>query len=94
MATVFLGLLQGHGSIQVNHWKKQSLQFGIVIKLNYTPVRHVCCNAPKTQHYVSNLHIPHGYIIVVEDHKIKLKRIMGIIDKYGLLLTHRPICFF
>ena len=28
----FLGLLEGDGSIQVNHWKKRSLQFRIIIK--------------------------------------------------------------
>jgi hypothetical protein len=32
----FVGLMDGDGSIQVNHWRQQSLQYRLVIKLNYT----------------------------------------------------------
>ncbi|MGQ2964137.1 MAG: LAGLIDADG family homing endonuclease, partial [Agrobacterium sp.] len=31
-----VGLIDGDGSIQVNHWRKTSLQYRIVVKLNYT----------------------------------------------------------
>lgn len=30
----FVGLMDGDGSIQVNHWRKQSLQYRLIIKLN------------------------------------------------------------
>jgi hypothetical protein len=30
----FVGLMDGDGSIQVNHWRKQSLQYRFIIKLN------------------------------------------------------------
>lgn len=92
----FLGLLEGDGSIQVNHWKKQSLQFRILIKLKYTPANYAMCVAIRQKLNIMNLHIRHNCIILVEDHKIKLKRILRIIDKYGLLLTHRrrQIAFF
>lgn len=33
----WVGLMDGDGSIQVNHWRKQSLQFRLVIKLKYDP---------------------------------------------------------
>jgi hypothetical protein len=32
----WVGLMDGDGSIQVNHWRKQYLQFRLVIKLKYT----------------------------------------------------------
>ena len=32
----WVGLMDGDGSIQVNHWRKQNLQFRLVIKLKYT----------------------------------------------------------
>lgn len=31
----WVGLMDGDGSIQVNHWRKQSLQYRLVIKLSY-----------------------------------------------------------
>lgn len=32
----FLGLFEGDGSIQVNHWRKKNLQYRLIIKLKYT----------------------------------------------------------
>ena len=33
----WVGLIDGDGSIQVNHWKKKSLQYRLVIKLKHEP---------------------------------------------------------
>lgn len=33
--TFWVGLMDGDGSIQINHWRKQSLQFRLIIKLSY-----------------------------------------------------------
>jgi Cytochrome C and Quinol oxidase polypeptide I/LAGLIDADG endonuclease len=33
----WVGLMDGDGSIQVNHWRKRCLQFRRIIKLKYTP---------------------------------------------------------
>jgi LAGLIDADG endonuclease len=85
----FLGLLEGDGSIQVNHWKKRSLQFRIVIKLKYTTANYIMCTKIRQKLNIMNLHIRHGYVIMVEDHRAKLTRIMNIIDNHGLLLAHR-----
>nr|YP_009546821.1 hypothetical protein [Ulva expansa]AYP41021.1 hypothetical protein [Ulva expansa] len=85
----FLGLLEGDGSIQVNHWKKRSLQFRIIIKLKYTEANYTMCAKIRFKLGIMNLHIRRGFVIMVEDHRLKLLKIMAIIDKYGLLLTHR-----
>jgi hypothetical protein len=38
MEQFFVGLVDSNvGSIQVNHWRKKSLQFRVIIKLNNTP---------------------------------------------------------
>nr|UCS09812.1 hypothetical protein [Percursaria percursa] len=85
----FLGLLEGDGSIQVNHWKKRSLQYRIIIKLKYSSANYAMCAQIRKQLGIMNLHIRRGFVIMVEDHRAKLPVIMSIIDKYGLLLTHR-----
>jgi LAGLIDADG endonuclease len=85
----FLGLLEGDGSMQVNHWKKRYLQFRIVIKLKYTTANYDMCANIRQSLNVMNLHIRHGFIVMVEDDRKKLPKIMAIIDKYGLLLTHK-----
>ena len=36
LSQFLVGLIDGDGSLQVNHWKKKSLQFRAVIKLKYT----------------------------------------------------------
>jgi hypothetical protein len=92
----FLGLLEGDGSIQVNHWRKRSLQFRIVIKLKYTHANYAMCAEIREQLGIMNLHIRRGFIIMVEDHRVRLLSIMAIIDKHGLLLTHkrRQYAFF
>lgn len=36
----WVGLMDGDGSIQVNHWRKKNLQYRLVIKLKYTQPNH------------------------------------------------------
>ena len=85
----FLGLLEGDGSIQVNSWKKTYLQFRIVIKLKENIENYQMCVKLRDTLGIMNLHIRHGYIILVEDHKQKLPKIMKIIDDFGLITTYR-----
>nr|YP_010437020.1 hypothetical protein NQY40_mgp08 [Ulva meridionalis]UTA96494.1 hypothetical protein [Ulva meridionalis]UTA96554.1 hypothetical protein [Ulva meridionalis]UTA96611.1 hypothetical protein [Ulva meridionalis]UTA96663.1 hypothetical protein [Ulva meridionalis]UTA96716.1 hypothetical protein [Ulva meridionalis] len=85
----FLGLLEGDGSIQVNPWKKRYLQYRIIVKLKYTNANYIMCTKIQKQLGIMNLHIRHGFIIMVEDNRVKIRNIMLIIEKYGLLLTHR-----
>lgn len=85
----FLGILEGDGSIQVNHWKKRYLQFRFIIKLKYTVANYDMCAKIRQNLKIMNLHIRHGYVVMVEDDRTKISKIMEIIEKYGLLLTHR-----
>jgi LAGLIDADG endonuclease len=85
----FLGLLEGDGSIQVNHWKKRYLQFRIVIKLKNSPANYLMCAKLVEELKIMNLHVRKDKLVLVEDHAFKLKRIMALIEAHGLLLTHR-----
>ena len=85
----FLGLLEGDGSIQVNSWKKTYLQFRIIIKLKENLENYKMCVKLRDTLGIMNLHVRHGYVILVEDHKKKLPKIMQIIENNGLLTTHR-----
>ena len=45
IAPFFVGLMDGDGSIQVNHWRKKVLQYRFVIKLKFHPDNHsMLCN--------------------------------------------------
>ena len=82
----FIGLLEGDGSIQVNHWKKKYLNFRIIIKLKYTEKNYHLCALINNQHNgFMNLHIRHGYVILVQDDQLKLRQLMKIIEYYGFL---------
>ena len=76
----FIGLLEGDGSIQVNQWKKRTLQFRVVIKLKNTPANYHLCATIKEQTNLFNLHIRHGYVLLVQDHQQKLKQLLPILS--------------
>lgn len=88
----FVGLLEGDGSIQVNHWRRSSLQFRLIIKLSNTPANYTmlikiakvvggCVKYTNKEKFV---------IWVVNDRK-EIKKILQIFNKYPLL-TGRKIC--
>ena len=85
----FLGLLEGDGSIQVNHWKKTYLQFRIIIKLKETRENYQMCVMLRNKLGIMNLRIRKGSIILVEDHKQKLPKVMQLIEKNGLITEKR-----
>jgi LAGLIDADG endonuclease len=92
----FLGLLEGDGSIQVNHWRKRSLQYRIVIKLAYSEANYNMLSKLSCTLGIMNIHIRKNEVLMIEDHTGKLLRIMHYIDTYGLLLSHkrRQYAFF
>jgi hypothetical protein len=85
----FLGLLEGDGSIQVNHLKKKYLQYRIIIKLKYTKENYDMLSLIRDSLQIMNLHIRNSNIIFVEDNSKKMYKIMTIIDKHGLLTLRK-----
>ena len=81
----WVGLMDGDGSLQVNHWRKQSLQYRLVIKLkndpdkyNYILLQRIGKSIGGDVRIVSSSR----FVIWVENHKSKISQIVKIFDKY------------
>lgn len=87
----WVGLMDGDGSIQVNHWKKKNLQFRLVIKLK---------NCLSNIKMLKNIQLVVGgyiritkptkkindeFVLWVVDNKMEIERIIKIFDMYPLL---------
>ena len=86
----WVGLMDGDGSIQVNHWRKSSLQYRLVIKLsnltsNYEMLVHIA------KYIGGNVRITGKDVIWVVNNKETIKYIIQIFDIYPPL-TSKKIC--
>lgn len=81
----WVGLMDGDGSLQVNHWRKKSLQYRLVIKLKNDREKYNLFLLQRIQKSIggsvrivsSNL-----FVIWVENHKSKISQIVKIFDQY------------
>lgn len=85
-------MIDGDGSIQVNHWKHQSLQYRLVIKLkndvdnyNHNMLVMIKNTIGGNVKYVSN----NQFVIWVVDDKSKIKNIIKIFKIYPLLTSNK-----
>jgi len=88
----WVGLMDGDGSIQVNHWRKQSLQFRLVIKLsnsisNYNMLIKIAKVIGGSVKIIGK----GKDVIWVVNKKETIQEIIKIFDIYPLL-TSRKIC--
>ena len=86
----WVGLMDGYGSIQVNHWRKKNLQYRLVIKLsnltsNYNMLVVIAKVIGGTVRVVGN-----SVIWVVNDKK-EIENIIKIYERYPPL-TSKKIC--
>ena len=88
----FVGLMDGDGSIQVNHWRGTSLQFRLIIKLSNLPANHtmLIMIAKVVGGCVRFTNKNKNIIWVVNDFE-EIQKIIKIFDIYPLL-TGRKIC--
>lgn len=79
----FVGMMDGDGSIQVNHWRKQILQFRIIIKLKYS-VHNENMLTIFSQYVGGNVRFSEktNEILWVENNKKKIIKILQIFEKY------------
>jgi hypothetical protein len=90
MEPFWVGLMDGDGSIQVNHWRHRYLQYRLVIKLKYTPANYEMLNN------ISNVIGGHvkttgNFVLWVENNVRKIQYILTIFDHYPPL-TSRLQC--
>lgn len=85
----FVGLMDGDGSVQVNHWRQKVFQYRMVLKLKNTEA-----NFQMLQHLKICLGIGRvvisknkGFVLWVENHQNKIKCILDLFEKYPPLTT-------
>ena len=89
----WVGLIDGDGSMQVNHWRKKNLQYRIIIKLKNTEQnKKMFCLISKTL-LIGKIRIvqQHQFIIWVVDSRSDIKKAVLIFKKYPPL-TSKKIC--
>ncbi len=86
----WVGLMEGDGSIQVNHWRKKNIAYRLVIKLNYT-IANVNLLKIISKNIGGRVRVNKEDVIWVEDNKDRIIEIIKIFDKYPPL-TARKIC--
>lgn len=86
----WVGLMDGDGSIQVNHWKKRSLQYRLVIKLKNTQANQDML--VKIKNIVGgSVSSSKFFVLWIENSKAKIQQIIFIFDKFPPL-TSRLKC--
>jgi len=88
----WVGLMDGDGSIQVNHWRKKIIAYRLVIKLSNTPCNYtMVINIAKVIGGTVHITDKTKFIIWVVNDKEKIINIIKIFDVYPLL-TSNKIC--
>ena len=92
----FFGLLEGDGSIQVNNYKKRYLQYRIIIKLKFTLENYLMLSKIRDEIGLMNLHVRNNFVLLVQDDKQKLLKIIEFIDvqAYNFVCLHSYKKFF
>lgn len=86
----WVGLMDGDGSIQVNHWRSKNLQYRLIIKLSYNKYNHNMLLLIK--HTIGgnvNIIDNNNYVIWVVNNKKDIINIIKIFDIYPLLTTNK-----
>ena len=88
----WVGLMDGDGSIQVNHWRKKNLQYRLVIKLSNLNSNIQMLNLIKA-HFKGHVRITKNgqYVLWVLDNKKDILISIKTFDKYPPM-TSRLIC--
>lgn len=88
----WVGLMDGDGSIQVNHWREKFLQYRLIIKLPYLDSNYnMLIEIAKVIGGTVGITNKGKDVIWVVDDKNKVKEIINIYDTYPPL-TSRKIC--
>lgn len=82
-----VGLIDGDGSFQVNHWRCKILQFRIVIKLKNTLQNIQLLTEIKNRLGVGKLYINNNGVVFQIDNRQEIASIIDIFNTYPLLTT-------
>lgn len=88
----WVGLIEGDGSIQVNHWRSKNLQFRMVIKLSNLPSNYnMLISIAKVIGGSVKIVEKNKFVIWVVNEKKQIQEIITIFNTYPLF-TSRKIC--
>lgn len=86
MQAFWVGLMDGDGSIQVNHWKQRYLQYRMVIKLkntdaNVAMLNNICAAIG------GGVRVSPSYVLWVENSKDRMKSLLSLFERCPPLTT-------
>lgn len=85
----WVGLIDGDGSIQVNHWRKKYIQFRIVIKMKYTDanveILELLCQHLDFGQISFVTQKGYKYVIWVENRQSKIEKVFWVFQNYAPL---------
>lgn len=88
----WVGLMDGDGSIQVNHWREQSLQYRLVIKLSNIPSNYnMLIEIAKVVGGTVRITGKGSYVIWVVNKKQEIEEIIKIYDTYPPLTSKKNL---
>jgi hypothetical protein len=84
----WVGLMDGNGNIQINHWKYKNLQYRLIIKLKYCIENLIMLNLIKT-HIGGNVRIIENnkFVIWVINEKKLIQNLVNIFNSYPPLTS-------
>lgn len=85
----FVGLMDGDGSIQVNHWHFKILQFRFVIKLKNTKRNVEMLKKISKTLGIGNVIVQKkgDFVLLVENHPQKINKILDIFEEFPPLTS-------
>ena len=86
----FVGLFEGNGSMQVNHWRNKILQFCLIIKLKQT-IHNYEMLSLITKYVGGHIKISGAFVVWVVDDQTEIKRILQLISPYPFLTTSKQL---
>ena len=98
LSQYWVGLMDGDGSIQVNHWRKKRLQYRLVIKLKNDPGGCNLLLLEKIQKSVGgSVRVEKNtlWVVWVENHRKKISQMLSVFEKYPPLTKRllSQLCF-
>lgn len=84
----WVGLMDGDGSIQVNHWRKKALQFRLVIKLKFDPLNLRLLKKIE-QSIGGSVRQEKGgaFLVWTENHRQRIEKMCTIFERFPPLTT-------
>lgn len=84
-----VGLIDGDGSLQVNHWRSKSLQFRVVVKLANKPLNYDILKLISSNYGGSVRLVANGLFIqwVINDRQVIINNIVPLLTTYPPLTT-------